>query len=138
MPSTIDVLERELERIGVGGVPLTVRMTGCPNGCARPYNADIALVGRKPGVYHVYVGGGLAGDRLADLFAADVPIEEFVVVLRPLLERFSRERHTDESLGDFYQRILPPREPRTILTGKETATSSLVALTVRGEAESGS
>ncbi|MBL9119119.1 MAG: NADPH-dependent assimilatory sulfite reductase hemoprotein subunit [Phycisphaerae bacterium] len=138
MPSTIDLLERELERIGVGGVPLTVRMTGCPNGCARPYNADIALVGRKPGVYHVYVGGGLAGDRLADLFAADVPIEQFVVVLRPLLERFSRERRDDESLGDFYQRILPPRDPRTILTGKEAPTSSLVALTVRGVAESGS
>ena len=132
MPSVIDRLEIEFARHGIDDVPLTVRMTGCPNGCARPYNADIAFVGRKPGVYHIYVGGGLAGDRLADLFAADVPFDEFEVALRPLLERFSRERLPAEPLGDFYQRILPARAPRTLLSGREAPTSGLVALTIGG------
>ena len=58
-------------------------MTGCPNGCARPYTADIALVGRRPGVYHLFVGGRLAGDRMADLYAADIKIEDALEVSDP-------------------------------------------------------
>jgi sulfite reductase beta subunit-like hemoprotein len=118
-------LEAELRRLDVAHVPLTVRMTGCPNGCARPYNADIGFVGRRPGVYHVFVGGGLRGDRLADLFAADVKLEQLVHVLRPLLERFARERHPDESLGDYYQRFVDRTQPRTLLTGLESPTQVL-------------
>ena len=125
MPSVIDALEAELARLGLGDVDLTIRMTGCPNGCARPYNADIGLVGRRPDTYHVFIGGGLAGDRLADLFAPDVPVGELVGVLRPLLERFRGERRGGEGLGDFYQRVMrggngPAR--RTILRGDEEPT----------------
>ena len=58
--------------LGLRDEPLTIRMTGCPNGCARPYTADIAFVGRSLGLYNVYVGGGLGGDRVVDLFRADV------------------------------------------------------------------
>ena len=101
-------------------------MTGCPNGCARPYNADIAFVGRQPGVYHVLVGGRLAGDRLADLFAPDVQVEEIVDVLRPLFERYASERLSGEALGDFYQRAIDRSEPRHLFTGKETPTRELV------------
>ncbi len=126
MPGIVDVLEREFAELSIGDVPLTVRMTGCPNGCARPYNADLAFVGRRPGVYHVFVGGGLGGDRLADLFAADVKVEDFVETLRPLLMRYRDERREGEALGDFYQRALAPDEPRRILTGKETPTRERV------------
>jgi sulfite reductase beta subunit-like hemoprotein len=78
IPALLDRLEAELEGLGLRDEPLTVRMTGCPNGCARPYTADIAFVGRSLGLYNVYVGGGLAGDRLVDLYRADVPVEEIL------------------------------------------------------------
>lgn len=130
MPGVIDTLERELARLGIGDLSLTIRMTGCPNGCARPYNADIAFVGRKPGVYHIFVGGGLGGDRLADLYAADVPVDRFVAELAPLFHRYAAERRGEEQLGDFYRRIVPSSAPRTLLTGRETPTAPLVQLSV--------
>jgi sulfite reductase beta subunit-like hemoprotein len=126
--SVLAPIEAELARLDLAGVPLTIRMTGCPNGCARPYNADIGIVGRRPGVYNVFVGGGIRGDRLADLFAADVRIERIPETLRPLLERFSQDRQFDEGLGDFYQRIVDRSEPRRLLTGQETPTAPLLQL----------
>ncbi len=125
LPGVLEQLERELARLDVGTVPLTVRMTGCPNGCARPYNADIGLVGRRPGVYHLFVGGGLRGNRLADLFAADVKVDEIIPSLRPLLERFASDRNDDEGLGDFYQRVAGHLTPRHLLTGSEKPTAAL-------------
>jgi len=133
MPTIIDELEREFDDLAVGDLPLTVRMTGCPNGCARPYNADLAFVGRKPGVYHIYVGGGLRGDRLADLYAADVPSTDFATTLRPLLLRYRNERRADEVLGDFYQRAIGSTTTRQVLTGKETPTRNLIQLSVAGQ-----
>ncbi|MEO8503469.1 MAG: NADPH-dependent assimilatory sulfite reductase hemoprotein subunit [Acidobacteriota bacterium] len=127
LPGVVTDLERELGQLGVADLPLTVRMTGCPNGCARPYNADIGIVGRKPGVYHVLVGGGLSGDRLADLFAADVPVERIGEVLRPLFKRFAAERQPGEGLSDYYQRALGRVEERHLLTGREAPTASRFA-----------
>ena len=124
IPGVLEQIERELARLQLANVPLTVRMTGCPNGCARPYNADIGFVGRRPGVYHVFVGGGLRGDRLADLFAADVKIDQFVPILRPLLERFAAERNADEGLGDYYQRVAGNGVRRQLLTGNEKPTAA--------------
>ncbi|MEM6314227.1 MAG: NADPH-dependent assimilatory sulfite reductase hemoprotein subunit, partial [Planctomycetota bacterium] len=130
LPGVIDHLEGELEPLGLRDVPMTVRMTGCPNGCARPYNADIGLVGRKPGVYHLFVGGGLSGDRVADLFAADVPVGEITATLRPLLERFAEERDDDEGLSDFYRRIKGETDDRKLICGKETPTGEEVLAAV--------
>jgi sulfite reductase beta subunit-like hemoprotein len=128
IPAILAELEGELEGLGLRDAPLTVRMTGCPNGCARPYTADLAFVGRSLGLYHVYVGGGLAGDRLVDLYRADVPIAELVPAVRPLLARWSSERLGGEGLGDFYQRIVAHPEPRSALTGREQPTFELVQL----------
>jgi sulfite reductase (ferredoxin) len=126
MPKVVDDFERELERLGLDDEPITLRMTGCPNGCARPYTADIAFVGRKPGEqYNVYVGGGLAGDRVADLYAEDVPADELVSVLRPLLEAFARRRN-GEAFSDFYQRLIGNPTRRDRITGKEEATRTRV------------
>lgn len=122
LPAVLVELDEEFNRLGIQDVPLTVRMTGCPNGCARPYNADIGFVGRRPGVYHVFVGGGLSGDRLADLFAADVGVADIIPTLRPLLERYARDRESCEALGDFYQRALGQRAARTLLSGREQPT----------------
>lgn len=125
-PQVIEQIERKLQELGLADVPLTIRMTGCPNGCARPYTADIALVGRRPGIYHLFVGGRLAGDRMADLYAADIQIEKVVDVLSPLLTQFAQHRQPQEGLGDFYQRLLQRDQPRLRLTGKETPTSDLL------------
>ena len=123
----VGAVETKLAELGLANVPLTIRMTGCPNGCARPYTADIAFVGRRPGVYHLFVGGRLAGDRMADLYAGDVKVEEAVEVLTPLLEKFAADRTADEGLGDFYQRILDRDSPRRRVTGKEQQTLETVA-----------
>ncbi|MCG8406332.1 MAG: NADPH-dependent assimilatory sulfite reductase hemoprotein subunit [Phycisphaerales bacterium] len=131
MPSVVDRIEAELERLGLSDVPLTLRMTGCPNGCARPYTADIAFVGRKPGEqYNVYVGGGLAGDRVADLLAEDVPVDELVAAIRPLLERWAGQRRDGEGLSDFYQRLFPRELPRMKITGAEEPTQGRISLEV--------
>ena len=126
IPGILDEFEAELTRLGLRDVPITIRMTGCPNGCARPYTADLAFVGRSLGLYNVYVGGGLAGDRLVDLYRADVPLEELLESVRPLLQRWAAERTAGEGLGDFYQRLMGLRARRTVVTGRELPTVDLL------------
>jgi sulfite reductase beta subunit-like hemoprotein len=128
IPSLLDQFEAELGSLGLRDVPLTIRMTGCPNGCARPYTADIAFVGRSLDLYHIYVGGSLAGDRLVDLYRADVPTSELLAAVKPLLARWAAERSADEGLGDFYQRIVARPAARTAVTGRESPTFDLVQL----------
>lgn len=130
MPGVLGVLESELAALGMRDVPLTIRMTGCPNGCARPYTADIAFVGRRPEVYHVYVGGGLPGDRMADLFAADVETRDIAATLRPLLSNWAARRRAGEGLSDFYQRLLMRAAPRETITGREEPTGKTIPLEV--------
>ncbi len=73
LPGLIDEVEVELARLGLSGERFTIRMTGCPNGCARPYNSDIGLVGKAAGKYTVFVGGRLLGDRLNFVYKDLVP-----------------------------------------------------------------
>jgi len=101
LPGVIDELEGELERLGLADLRLTVRMTGCPNGCARPYTADLAFVGRSADKYTIFVGGSVLGTRLATAYADLVPRRQLVARVRPLLERYRAERLPDEGLGDF-------------------------------------
>jgi sulfite reductase beta subunit-like hemoprotein len=128
IPAILDQFETELESLGLRDVPLTIRVTGCPNGCARPYTADLAFVGRSHDLYNVYVGGSLTGDRLVDLFKADVEREDLLASVRPLLARWAAERWDNEGLGDFYQRIIGRQTPRTSITGKEQPTFELVQI----------
>jgi len=105
LPGVIDELERELARLGLADLRLTVRMTGCPNGCARPYTADLAFVGRSADKYTIFVGGSVLGTRLATAYADLVPRHRLVAQVRPLLERYRAERLPGEGLGDFCCRI---------------------------------
>ncbi|HEY7611729.1 MAG TPA: NADPH-dependent assimilatory sulfite reductase hemoprotein subunit [Gemmatimonadales bacterium] len=132
MPDILERFEAELTALGLRDEPLTIRMTGCPNGCARPYTADIAFVGRSLGLYNVYVGGGLAGDRVVDLFRADVRLEELLDAVRPLLVRWAAERAPGEGLSDFYQRLMGRGrgERRAVISGREVPTADVVALAV--------
>jgi sulfite reductase (ferredoxin) len=105
LPDVVADLEGELERLGVADAVLTVRMTGCPNGCARPYTADLAFVGRSLNKYGVFVGGSMLGTRLGTLYADLVPRDRLVATVRPLFERFRDERLDDERFGDFCYRV---------------------------------
>lgn len=104
MPSLLDDLERELARLGLQSESLTVRMTGCPNGCARPYNADIGLVGKTKGKYTVFLGGDLLGRRLATIYKDMVPLEDLLGCLSPIFVAFKQHRHEAERFGDFCDR----------------------------------
>jgi sulfite reductase (ferredoxin) len=105
LPDVIGELERELETLGVADAELTVRMTGCPNGCARPYTADLAFVGRSLNKYAVFVGGSMLGTRLGTQYADLVPRDRLVATVRPLFERYRDERLADERFGDFCDRV---------------------------------
>lgn len=101
LPGFIDRLELELDRLGLNEERLTIRMTGCPNGCARPYNADVGLVGRAVGKYAVYLGGRLLGDRLGFLYQDLVPMEEVLGLLAAVFSQFKHERQPGETFGDY-------------------------------------
>lgn len=105
LPDLLTELEGALAELGLQNERLNVRMTGCPNGCARPYQSDIGLVGRSGDKYVVYVGGRLAGDRLSYELRDLTPRGEIVATLRPLLQRFRDERGAGEGFGDFCTRI---------------------------------
>jgi sulfite reductase (ferredoxin) len=115
LPSVIDQLETALADLGLAEERLTVRMTGCPNGCARPYNADIGLVGRSaqmgpdgrpgPGTYTIFLGGRTIGDRLNVEFKDYVPHDRLVAELVPVFEKFKSERIRGESFGEFCGRV---------------------------------
>lgn len=104
LPGVIDRLEAELARLGLSKEVFTVRMTGCPNGCARPYNCDVGLVGRTQGKYAVYLGGRVLGDRLNFLYKDLVALEEITPTLVPLLLYFKAQRQEGERFGDFCHR----------------------------------
>jgi sulfite reductase (ferredoxin) len=104
LPGVIDQLEVELAKLGLENEAFTVRMTGCPNGCARPYNSDIGLVGKARGKYTVLVGGRLLGNRLNFIYRDMVPLEQIVPTLVPLLHQFRQERIPGETFGDFCAR----------------------------------
>ena len=101
LPSLLTRLEAELETVGLGDDDITIRMTGCPNGCARPYMSEIGLVGRSPGLYNLYLGGAHDGARLSKLHARDVDGDGIVAALRPVFAAYATDRHRNELLGDF-------------------------------------
>ncbi len=101
LPSLIDKLDGALQQHGLADEPITIRMTGCPNGCARPYIAEIGLVGKGPGRYTLFLGAGFAGERLGAPFLDNANEEEILGALNPLFAAFATERNADEHFGDF-------------------------------------
>ncbi|TXK68825.1 hypothetical protein FU659_34355, partial [Paenibacillus sp. N3.4] len=77
------------------------RMTGCPNGCARPMLAEIAFIGKAPGKYNMYLGGGHSGNRLNKLYKENIGEAEILESLQPMVTRYAKERHENEHFGDF-------------------------------------
>lgn len=104
MPQAIDQLEVELAKYGLEEEKVAVHMTGCPNGCARPYTPDIGLVGRGPLKYKVYLGGNARGTRLAYEYKDHVPLDELGTTLSPVFAYYASERQNGETFGDFCDR----------------------------------
>ena len=105
LPELITKLEDCLEENGLGQDSIVMRMTGCPNGCARPWLAEVAFVGKAYGAYNMYLGGGYHGQRLNKLYRSSIQEEEILGIMRPLLKRYALERTEGERFGDFVIRI---------------------------------
>jgi sulfite reductase (ferredoxin) len=105
LPTILDELESLLTTLGLERETLGVRMTGCPNGCVRPYQSDIGIVGRSGDKYVLYVGGRVQGDRMNFQLKDLVPRGEIVATLEPLLRHFKDERRAGESFGDYCHRL---------------------------------
>jgi len=105
LPGFVDRVDELLIRNGLKDIPLTVRITGCPNGCARPYLAEIALIGRAPGRYTLRLGADAVGSRLNVIYRDNIDEASIVAVLDELFGRYARARKTDERFGDFLWRV---------------------------------
>lgn len=101
LPDLITELDSILEEAGLRHDAITIRMTGCPNGCARPYIAEIGFVGKAPGKYNLYLGGGHAGQRLNKLYASSIEGSDAAEMLKPLIQDYAKNREEGERFGDF-------------------------------------
>ena len=105
LPELITKLEGVLEENGMRQDSIVMRMTGCPNGCARPWLAEVAFVGKAYGAYNMYLGGGYHGQRLNKLYRSSIKEDEILEIMKPLLKRYSQERQKGEHFGDFCIRV---------------------------------
>jgi sulfite reductase (ferredoxin) len=105
MPTLLASMAEELGALGLGDLDVHVRMTGCPNGCARPYTTEIGIVGRGKNRYDVHLGGETVGLRMNEVFCENVPLGDLVAVLRPVFVRYRDSRSPAERFGDFCHRI---------------------------------
>ncbi|WP_415752267.1 assimilatory sulfite reductase (NADPH) hemoprotein subunit [Mammaliicoccus sciuri] len=101
LPTLINKIEGLLDEAGLNEEEITIRMTGCPNGCARPALAEIAFIGKAPGKYNMYLGGGFTGNRLNKLFKENIGEDEILESLKPILIQYGKEKNDGEHFGDF-------------------------------------
>ena len=112
LPGLLDRIEKLCGEAGLAGEEIVIRSTGCPNGCSRPYTAELAFVGKAPGRYQIWLGGDLAGTRMARLWKELVKDADLESELAPVLARYANERFNRESFGDWCDRVLLA-EPET-------------------------
>lgn len=101
LPTVVTDVEEELEKVGLRHDAITIRMTGCPNGCGRPFISEIGFVGRGPNRYNLYLGGGHAGQRLSKLYRQDLEAADIRSTLAPIFKKYAAERNEGEHFGDF-------------------------------------
>ncbi len=109
LPGLITRFEQVLQELGLQNEEIIVRMTGCPNGCARPYMAEIGFVGKAPNKYQVYLGGNASGTRMNWLYKENVLFDALIEEIKPLLVRFAKERKGQERFGDWCDREYRPK-----------------------------
>ncbi|MEM6511763.1 MAG: NADPH-dependent assimilatory sulfite reductase hemoprotein subunit [Pseudomonadota bacterium] len=101
LPDLVTKLDAAMRDSGLEDDAITIRMTGCPNGCARPYIAEIGLVGKGPGTYNLYLGAGFAGDRLGCLYRENINETDILAALAPLFKAYATDREPGEHFGSF-------------------------------------
>jgi sulfite reductase (NADPH) hemoprotein beta-component len=101
LPDLLTALDARLAAHGLSDDDIVIRMTGCPNGCARPYLAEIGLVGKGPGRYNLYLGAAHDGSRLSKLYAEDLEHDAIVARLDPVFAAYAKEREPNERFGEF-------------------------------------
>jgi len=104
LPAIATAIHGLMHKYAVGDEPLSFRISGCPNGCSRPYLAEIALVGKAPGRYNLHLGGAREGTRLNRLYRENVDEPGILAAVEPLLAAWARERRSGEAFGDFLHR----------------------------------
>ncbi len=114
LPDILTRIEGLLAEVGLKDEEIVIRMTGCPNGCARSSMAELGFIGKGPGKYQIYVGGNEASTRLNRLFKESVKNEDIVNELRPVFTRFVKERIGAERFGDFCERVLWKEIPAAV------------------------
>lgn len=111
LPGLIDRIEKLCAEVGLAGEEIIIRSTGCPNGCARPYMAEIAFVGKAPGRYQLWLGGNTSGTRLNKLFKDVLKDPDIEAELRPILSRYAKDRNSGERFGDWCERVFLKEQP---------------------------
>jgi len=106
LPELLNRFEKLLAETGLAGEEIIIRSTGCPNGCARPYMAEIAFVGKAPGRYQIWLGGDRAGLRLNRIWKDVMKEADLETEFRPVFTRFAQERQAGERFGDWCDRVL--------------------------------
>jgi sulfite reductase (NADPH) hemoprotein beta-component len=110
LPDILAKFEPIFAAAGLARDAISLRITGCPNGCARPYLAEIGFSGKAPNKYALYLGAKYQGTRLNRLFAPVVTIDEAVTLLTPVIQRYAKERQPGEGFGDFCDRAVLPKD----------------------------
>lgn len=116
LPSLLTKLEAIMKDAGLEHDPIVIRMTGCPNGCARPFLGEIAFVGKGPGKYNLYLGAGFHGERLNKMYRENIGEEQILAELTPIIHRYAKERNQGEKFGDF---VVRAGYVKAVLAGKE-------------------
>jgi len=101
LPFLITKIDKILELEGIQHIPISIRMTGCPNGCGRPFLSEIGLVGKAPGKYNLYLGAGFTGDRLNKLYKEMLSEDQILEALAPIFHDFALHKLDEEHFGDF-------------------------------------
>lgn len=107
LPDVATEVQQQLDELGLDGRVVHLRTTGCPNGCARPYTAEIGIVGESVELYTIYLGGSPVGDRLAKPYRRLIPLRELATTLRPLFEQWRATGQEGEAFGDWFDRVRP-------------------------------
>ena len=121
LPDILQKFETVLDEAGLREDAISLRITGCPNGCARPYLAEIGFVGKAPGKYALYLGAKYNGTRLNRLFSPSITIDDAVSTLAPIIKRYAKERRDDEGFGDFCDREILPADATFHSVGTQAA-----------------
>lgn len=116
LPSLLDKLDVVIKEAGLENDPILIRMTGCPNGCARSSLGEIGFIGKAPGKYNLYLGAGFYGQRLNKLYRENINEEQILAELTPILRRYAHEREPGERFGDF---VIKTSYVKEVLAGKD-------------------